>query len=673
MAGFPNLALYSRMKPRQMIGWKTETAVKFIPLLFILVYAMTAFASDSPDTREITDPKSIVSRLDKGVVSLSVDDLFCTRSIDAGAWSPDGNEIVFITNLTGRNNLWKVSSNGGWPVQLSQSDDRQSGAAWSPDGKWIVFQSDQAGNEMYDIYVVPSDGGTVVNLTNTPDISETNAAWSPDGKSLAIEYKPNSSPSTDIAILDWSTHAVRNLTREKSQDHSWARIIWSPDGKSIYSMRSNAVDTDTDVYRIDPGTGVQENLTPHEGERRTIASSISPDGRTLLVSSDRSVGYKNVAEIDVATKNLTWVTDLKWEANSGDFSPDGKEFTYEVNEDGRIDTYLVDSATHRGSKINLGSGLNSYFGHPMQFAPQGGRLLVEHQSSTQPGDLWIYDITRQEPRQLTFSAIASLTATRIPPSQLVCYRSFDGKIISAFMWLPFNLMRDGSNPAIVLPHGGPTWQITDFFNRTVIALVTHGYICIAPNVRGSTGYGMDFQKANVKDLGGGDLQDEVYSAKFLEATGYVDSKKIGITGGSYGGYLTLMAIGKTPDMWAAAVEDYGIINWFTLLEHEDPALQQYERSLLGDPEKDRAIYDAASPLTYIKHAKAPLLVLQGDNDIRVPKEEAEQVVKTLRDAGKTVEAHYYANEGHTFAKRENQIDAIRRTIDFFDRYLKGPK
>ena len=226
-----------------MIVWKTETAMKFTPLLFMLVYTMTAFASDSPDAREITDPKSIVSSADKGVVSLSVDDLFYTRSIDAGAWSPNGNEIVFITNLTGRNNLWKVSSDGGWPVQLSQSDDRQSGAAWAPDGKWIVFQSDQAGNEMYDIYAVPSNGGTVVNLTNTPDISETNAVWSPDGKSLAIEYKPKTSPATDIAILDWSTHAVRNLTREKTQDHGWGRIIWSPDGKSIYSMRSTLTQT----------------------------------------------------------------------------------------------------------------------------------------------------------------------------------------------------------------------------------------------------------------------------------------------------------------------------------------------------------------------------------------------------------------------------------------------
>jgi dipeptidyl aminopeptidase/acylaminoacyl peptidase len=184
---------------------------------------------------------------------------------------------------------------------------------------------------------------------------------------------------------------------------------------------------------------------------------------------------------------------------------------------------------------------------------------------------------------------------------------------------------------------------------------------------------MDFQQANVKDLGGGDLQDEIYGVKFLEATGYVDAKKVGITGGSYGGYMTLMAIGKAPDIWGAAVEEYGIINWLTMLQHEDPFLQQYEKSLLGDPEKDRAVYDADSPLTYIKNAKAPLLVLQGDNDIRVPKEEAEQVVKTLRDAGKTVDAHYYSNEGHGFAKRENQIDAIRRTIDWFDRYLKGTK
>ncbi len=356
---------------------------------------------------------------------------------------------------------------------------------------------------------------------------------------------------------------------------------------------------------------------------------------------------------------------------SGDFSPDGKQFTYEINADGRSDIFLVDKATLKATRLNIPAGLNSYGGNPSSFSPDGRRLLVNHQSSTQPGDYWVYDISQREPHRLTYSAIASLTAAKVPASQLVHYRSFDGKIISAFVWVPFNLKRDGSNPAIVLPHGGPTGQTTDYFNRTVIALVTRGYICIAPNVRGSTGFGMEFQKANFQDLGGGDLQDEVYAAKFLEATGYVDAKKIGITGGSYGGYMTLMAIGKTPDVWAAAVEEYGIINWLTMLQHEDPMLQQYEKTLLGDPEKDRKVYEADSPLAYIRNEKAPLLVLQGDNDIRVPKEEAEQVVKILQDAGKTVDAHYYSNEGHGFAKRENQVDAIRRTIEWFDRYLKG--
>jgi dipeptidyl aminopeptidase/acylaminoacyl peptidase len=184
---------------------------------------------------------------------------------------------------------------------------------------------------------------------------------------------------------------------------------------------------------------------------------------------------------------------------------------------------------------------------------------------------------------------------------------------------------------------------------------------------------MAFQQANHADLGGGDLQDEAYAARFLKDTGYADPAKIGITGGSYGGFMTLMAIGKTPDVWAAAVEEYGIINWFTMWEHEDARLQAYQRSLMGDPVTDRKVFESNSPITYIRQAKAPLLILQGDNDIRVPKEEAVQVADILERAGRVVSAHYYPNEGHGFMKRENQVDAIRRTIDWFERYLKAPR
>ena len=316
-------------------------------------------------------------------------------------------------------------------------------------------------------------------------------------------------------------------------------------------------------------------------------------------------------------------------------------------------------------------GITAFAGNPTTFSPDDKRVLIAHQGSKRPSDLWAYDIAASKPMQLTHSAAKSLDPNQLPQSQLVHYKSFDGTMISAFLWVPFNLKRDGSNAAIVIPHGGPTGQTVDSFSRAAAALATRGYICIAPNVRGSTGYGMKFEKMNHQDLGGGDLQDEVYAAKFLEGTGYVDSKKIGITGGSYGGFMTLMAIGKTPEIWAAAVDQFGIIDWRTMLQHSDPFLQEYEKSLLGDPEKDKEVYDKTSPITYIRAEKAPLLVLQGENDIRVPKEEAEQVVDILKKEGRTVDVHYYPMEGHGFAKRENQIDALKRTIDWFDKYLKA--
>ncbi|MFI5183809.1 MAG: prolyl oligopeptidase family serine peptidase, partial [Vicinamibacteria bacterium] len=466
---------------------------------------------------------------------------------------------------------------------------------------------------------------------------------------------------------------VRKLTNEATKDHSWSSVAWSHDGKSLYANRTQVGSTDSDIYRIDVASSKTELLTAHEGKVLQTASSLSPDAATLLITSNAKGGYDNVGLLDVATKKLTWVTDVQWEASAGGFSPDGRSFTYEINEDGRTDAYVADRTDGAASKIEMPAGLNLFSGHPSTFAPGGDRILVSHQSSTQPSDLWVYDVAGPRSTQLTFSAIASLKAAALPPSQVVHYKTFDGKIISALLWVPANLKRDGRNPALVLPHGGPTGQVVDYWNTDAAALVSRGYLCIAPNVRGSTGYGMEFQKANYKDLGGGDLQDEVYAARFLVETGYVDPKKIGITGGSYGGYMTLAAVGRTPDVWAAGVEMYGIIDWYTMLQHEDPLLQEYEKSLLGDPVKDRAVYEAASPIKYLHDAKAPLLVLQGDNDPRVPKEEAEQVVELLKKDGKTVDVHYYPNEGHGFAKRENQIDSIQRTVEWFDRYLKGTR
>lgn len=639
-------------------------------LTVLIAAASLAFVfARSPEDRAITDPATITSAKNADARPVPIDDLFFSRTITGPAWSPDGREIVFSTNLTGRLNLWKIPSTGGWPVQLAVSDDRQFGAVYSPDGKWIAWQQDRGGNEAYDIYVEPSSGGAAINLTSTPDVSETNPLFSPDGSKIAVGWKPAKVSITDIAIIDVATKAVRNLTNEKDATRSWTGVAWSRDGSAIIANRFNPDGTLGEVERIDMATGRIDNLTPNT-KAANQASAISPDGKTVLLSSNEKGGYNNVALLDVATRTMTWVTDLKWEASSEDFSPDGKWITYSINEDGRQQTYLAPVGGGAPKQLAVPAGLNSGTGTPSAFSPRGDRLLLRHQSGTETNDFWVYDLAKDRATQLTQSTVASLAATPLPPSQLVHYKSFDGATITAFLWIPFNLERNGRNAGIVLPHGGPTGQTVDAFNRSVIALVSRGYTVIAPNVRGSTGYGMAFQKANFKDLGGGDLQDEVYAAKFLSATGYIDSKRIGITGGSYGGYMTLMAIGKTPNVWAAGVEQYGIVDWYTMLQHEDPRLQEYEKSLLGDPVKDRAVYEAASPIKYLTNATAPLLVLQGENDIRVPKEEAEQVVSILKNAGKVVDAHFYPAEGHGFAKRENQIDAIKRMIDWFDRYLK---
>jgi len=642
-----------------------------LSFLLILVCDSALAQSSGPDARQISDPKTITSATNPNARPIPIDDLYFTRSVSSASWSPDGKDIAFTTDISGRSNLWKVNADGGWPMQLAQSDERQYGETWSPDGKWIVFQQDTGGNELWDVFAIPSDGGEVINLTNTPEIREEGPRWSPDGKTIALNTKPKEAAVYDITLMDWTTRRMTPLTHESTPNHLWQSVAWSPDGKTLYANRLEVSFTDADIYAIDVASGRTTNLTAHQGQVLNMASSLSKDGKTLLITSNQKGGYQNVAFLDIARKEVAWVTDTKWEASSGDFSPDGKRLTYTINADGRVDTYMADAASMRSEKIPIAGGVNGFAAYPSSFSPSGDRLLLSHESSVEPGDFWVYDLPSRKAKQLTYSAIASLNSAPRSPSQVISYKSFDGKTISALLWIPFNLKRDGSNPALVLPHGGPTGQSGDYWSPRVAAFVSRGYVCVEPNVRGSTGYGMEFQKANYKDLGGGDLQDEVYAAKFLEATGYVDRKKIGITGGSYGGFMTLMAIGKTPEVWGAAVELYGIIDWMTMLQHSDPMLQQYEQSLLGDPVKDRAAYDATSPITYIHNVRAPLLVLQGDNDPRVPKEEAEQVVAVLKKDGKTVDAHYYANEGHGFEKRENQIDSIRRTVAWFDKYLKG--
>jgi dipeptidyl aminopeptidase/acylaminoacyl peptidase len=253
---------------------------------------------------------------------------------------------------------------------------------------------------------------------------------------------------------------------------------------------------------------------------------------------------------------------------------------------------------------------------------------------------------------------------------LVHFPSRDGKWqISAFVYVPHNLERDGSHPAIVYVHGGPQAQTVNSFNRVVQYLVNHGYVAIAPNYRGSTGYGKEFQDANRFDMGGGDLQDTLAAADWICSTGYVDRRKLVIMGGSYGGYMTMLGLTKAPETWAAGVAIVPFVNWFTEIENEDPLLREYDLATMGSPVANRALYEDRSPINFIHQIKAPVLLLAGAHDPRCPVTEAQQVADARKARGGVAELKIYGDEGHGFAKVENQIDAYRSVAEFLSRYV----
>ncbi|QXQ05323.1 S9 family peptidase [Sphingosinicellaceae bacterium] len=622
-------------------------------------------AVPTPD-RPRTNPQSVASVRNPAAGPISLDDLAFSRSIASAAWSADGKQVYVSTNLTGRFNLWRVDAAGSWPVQITQSDDRQGDIAVSPDGRTTYFTQDKGGDEQYDIYAVAT-GGSAVNLTNTPEVREEGVLPSPDGRLIATSTKRRTDAQVNLAVIDVATRQVRTLTDEADPQWRWQAVAWIDRGRALIANRGNADSTASEIWRIDTVTG---KATPLARKDATlyIAEDATADGGVIAVSSNDRSGQLHAGLYRSVSGKWQWLKPTPWEQSARTLSRDGRRVITQTNIDGRSVLGLVDVASLVERELPLPPGLNAVAAQP-GFSPDSRRLLVTHSGADAPSDLYVVDVATQKAAPLTQLSMASLVTANLPKSMIATYSSFDGTPVSAIVTMPFNLKRDGRNPAVVIPHGGPTGQTQDGFSPTATALASRGYVVIQPNPRGSTGYGTAFQKANFKDLGGGDLKDEIAAKDFLVATGYVDPRRVGITGGSYGGFMTLMAIGRTPDAFAAAVQMYGIINWRTMWAHEDALLQAYQRSLIGDPAVDGAVYDAASPLTYLQAAKAPLLSLQGDNDIRVPRGQAQEVADLLKAKGNVVETVFYPGEGHGFAKRETQVDALRRTVAWFDRYL----
>jgi dipeptidyl aminopeptidase/acylaminoacyl peptidase len=605
---------------------------------------------------------SVVSAARPGVAIYPVEQFVHIRQHSAIGFAPGGRWVAYRSDVTGRSQIWKVPAGGGWPEQITFGDTPVGGAAWARDGATFAFERDSAGDERYRLLSVPSNGGEPGRLTATTAAREQLVGYSDDQRFLAYTSDSGRPGHFELWIRDLGAGRARRVT---SDSISTLGGVWSHDSRFVALARSNDF-ANVDAVLLDVSTGATRALTPHTGSKAYTPLAFAPDDRELLLLSDARDGVGRLAVVTLGTDSLRWLDTGPWPIEAAGWSVRGS-FAYSEDADGRVTTYVMRRDGSHRQRIGPRRGVTTF----EEFSDDGTLVLLSHSDAMRPSDLWVHDLRRDSTWQLTDALAGGVDPSNLAAAARVHYPTFDGRKISAFVNLPFNLRKDGSNPAIVLAHGGPSGQWTDTFSRDVAYYTNHGYVVIRPNVRGSTGYGKAFEDLNNLDWGGGDLKDLVAAADYLVATGYVARSKIAILGGSYGGYLTLAALAFTPERWAAGVDLFGISSIVTLAQTTEPLLLPYLTREMGSLATSQALMRERSPLFKVAAIRAPLLILQGDRDPRVPLAESRQIADAIHRARGVVDLIVYPGEGHGFHKLEDQLDSMRRAVDFLDRYVKG--
>ena len=584
-------------------------------------------------------------------------------SPDGGAaavvWDKAGSRAIYLTPLTGR----------GRPRRLTRTPEACAAPRFSPDGARLAYAQDYDGDERHDLFVYDFKTRQTHNLTpDTPDETiNANVDWSPDGRWLA--YATDRPGQFTAHLLDASgagaprritQHAYSDFAARFSPDGRWLAVNASVTGQESWALLFSLAEPDRAPLIVGG---------PH-GPMDAFNLAWSPDGRRLALASN-APGITAILVFDIETRALTQVTPATHEAGEPAWSPDGQWLAYTWNVDGNAAVRLHHLVSGAVQDLRAGSGVHSR----LLFSRDGRRLTALFDGARYPNDLWAFNLESARParpRRVTDSRPARLNLNTLREPEVVRWFS-DPLTISGLLFKPRGLRRGkpgaGRAPAVLWVHGGPTWQFKNEWWIGVQYLVSAGCVVLAPNYRGSTGYGRAFQEANRFDLGGGDMRDVIAGAEWLVQAGYADPRRLAITGGSYGGYLTMTALTRHPQVFAVGAAVVPFLNWFTEHENERADLQHWDRENFGDPVKDADRYRAYSPIFYLDHIVAPVQMLAGGNDSRCPADETEQAAAILKRLNVPHEVHIYPDEGHLFLKPANRLDALRRRMKFLLAHL----
>jgi len=635
----------------------------FAALLTIgLICVAPAGCGDRADSR----PSQTSGTTPAAIKQYSVADFYKNVDFFGASWSRDKQRILVSSNLSGIWNAYAVPTAGGAPVPLTKSTTNSAFAiTYFPGDDRFLFSSDEGGNELTHIFVGNPDGSTT-DLTPGKKLKASFRGWAADDQSFFMSTNERDERYFDLYEVTVEGYKKTLLYRNTagfdlgpiSRDKRYVALVKS---------RSTA---DADIYLHDRRSNSTKNITPHTGSVNSFPADFSVDSSKLLYISDKGREFLALLSHTIASGAVSEVYTQNWDILAADYSKTGKYLTVYVNEDSRYSGRLLDAGTLA----------------PVEFSPpphgtvrgisvarDDASIAFYSSDGSVPDELYAGALTAS-PKRLTNALNPAIARENLIVPTVARFKSYDGVEIPGLLYKPHQASQASRAPALVMVHGGPGGQAQVGYSALTQALVNHGYTVLDINNRGSSGYGKTFFAMDDRKHGEADLGDVVASRKMLIDTGYVDPERIGIIGGSYGGYMVLAALTLQPDAFKVGVDFFGISNWVRTLTNIPPWWASFKDALyaeMGDPKTDGARLHRISPLFSASKIKVPLMVLQGANDPRVLKVESDEIVAAAKKNGVPVEYIVFPDEGHGFVKKENEIKGNTAIVSFLDAHLRG--
>jgi dipeptidyl aminopeptidase/acylaminoacyl peptidase len=632
---------------------QTPPGGSLLALLLLCAAGCAAPQAPAPAPREIS--------------RYTIEQFLDTTGYSGASFSHDGAKILVSSDQTGVFNAFAIPVAGGDPAQLTASTTESILIRSNfPRDDRFLYVSDQGGNELTHLYVRELDG-TVTDLTPGENLKAEFEGWADDDRSFFVTTNERDPKHFDLYEVATDGYARTLLYRNES---GYAFRAISPD-KQLLAFAQTRTTTDSDLMLHDRRSGETTNLTPHEGEALNEAQEFGPGGQHLYYLSNEGSEFLYLVRHHLGTGERQVIVQPDWDVIDARLSPEGTYLMVRINDDGRTEVQLLESATLKPvalphlpiADITL-----------LTAARDEARLAFYANGSRAPNDLYVLNLGSGETRRLTESLSPEIDPADLVEVEVARFASYDGVEIPGLLYRPHQATATAKAPALVWVHGGPGDQSRVGYSGLLQYLVNHGYVVYAINNRGSSGYGKTFFGLDDRKHGDADLGDCVASKDFLTGTGYVDPNRIGIIGGSYGGYMVLAALAYRPDEFAAGVDIFGVANWVRTLKSIPPYWESFRLALyqeLGDPAVDEEYLHRISPLFHAGNINKPLLVLQGANDPRVLKVESDDMVAAARANGAPVEYLVFDDEGHGFRKKKNQEEGYSAILKFLDKHLAG--